>query len=82
MTHGAAAYLLGRLRLEVTGEWRAIVTYVRKVADRPAERKVAEVSGTGVRPMEPPAAYASVPRLVLGKDGQVTTWEPAPPDDP
>ncbi|QXJ25907.1 hypothetical protein AGRA3207_007476 [Actinomadura graeca] len=77
------AYLLAWLRLERTAEWRAIVTFPHVTGDPPAARRlVSEVSGRSVRPLEPPAAYAAVPRLRLTLDGTVEPWEPPPPGDP
>ncbi|MGP4030195.1 hypothetical protein [Actinomadura sp. 3N407] len=77
------AYLLAWLWMERGREWRAVVTYPHVTGDPPAARRVvADVSGHSVKPIEPPAAYADVPRLQLAADGTVGPWEPPPPSDP
>lgn len=76
------AYLLAWIRMEVTGEWRAVITYIRQVGEKPAERMLVDVSGQRLQQMMPPAAYASVPRLQLCADGTIQAWEPPPPSEP
>lgn len=43
---------------------------------------LAEVRGSPILPLEPPAAYADVPRLQLGADGTVGPWERLPLSEP
>lgn len=76
------AYLLAWVWMEVTGEWRAVITYIRQVGEKPPEQMLVDVSGRRLRQMKPPAAYASVPRLQLCADGAVRAWEPPPPSEP
>jgi hypothetical protein len=81
-THG---YLLAWRQHQHNSEWWAIVTYIhiQQTGHSPVgHRRVVEVHGRSVRPVEPPAAYAAVPRLVLDKDGTTRPWEPPPPAEP
>ncbi|KAB2347367.1 hypothetical protein F8566_20355 [Actinomadura rudentiformis] len=76
------AYLLAWMRMEITGEWRAIVTYIRQVGERPAERMLVNVGAGRVKPLMPPAAYKDVRRIQLCRDGDIRDWEPEPPAEP
>jgi hypothetical protein len=77
------AYLLAWVWQERTRDWLAIVSYPRVAGEPPAAHRVlTEVRGSSIRPLEPPAAYADVPRLQLGADGAVGPWEKPPPSEP
>jgi hypothetical protein len=70
------AFLLAWLRMETTGEWRAIVVYAHQPGTRPPQRKLVDVSGTRVRPIQARSEYTHVRRLCLGGDGKVTDLTP------
>jgi hypothetical protein len=58
------------------------VTYPRVSGDPPAiQRIVTNVRSGFIQPVQPPAAYADVPRLQFGADGTMGPWERQPPSD-
>ncbi|WP_433153114.1 hypothetical protein ACQPZ8_19590 [Actinomadura nitritigenes] len=60
-----------------------IVSYPRVAGEPPAAHQVlAEVRGSSILPLEPPSAYADVPRLQLGADGVVGPREKPSPSEP
>jgi hypothetical protein len=69
-----AGLLLAWIRHAVDGSWTALIVWIRRTSDG-HERKFVEVSGAAIRPLEAPAAYREVPRLLLDVDGTVRPWE-------
>jgi len=69
----APGFLLGWIRHDVSGEWHAIVVWIRVTGqDRPHHQKLLITSAAhGVKPMEGAHAYRHVPRLALRRDGTV-----------
>ncbi|KAB2350336.1 hypothetical protein [Actinomadura rudentiformis] len=68
----AHGYLLAWVKHEKTGEWRGVVTWTRVSGDRTNhQRLVITAEARGLRPMEAPAAYAGVPRLLLTTSGEI-----------
>jgi hypothetical protein len=73
----AVAYLLAWEQHEQDGSWWAWVTWIRERSGRPY-RHVTTVRAARLRPVEVPSAYETVPRRVLGLDGQIRPWSPPP----
>jgi hypothetical protein len=68
------ALLLGWLRSELTGEWAAIVVWVRTTGhgERVSHQKLLVTArGGSVHPLEGPGAYAKVPRFLHTRTGQL-----------
>ncbi|KAB2345920.1 hypothetical protein [Actinomadura rudentiformis] len=54
------------VRLELPGEWRAIVTWMKQEGDAPPEQMLVDVRAKSVQQL---AAFANVKRLQLHADG-------------
>src|ERR1700726_1556169 len=65
---------------ERDGSWYAWVSWVQSTGDPVGHRHhVVSVRADAVRRLENPAAYARVPRRVLGSDGRIRPWTAAAP---
>ena len=75
------AHLLCWERHERDGSWHAWVSIrVQSTGDPVRHRHhVVSVRADAVRRLENPAAYARVPRRVLGSDGRIRSWTAAGP---
>jgi hypothetical protein len=67
---GMTGHLLAWERHERDGSWWAWVSWVHD-AGRRRDHKVVLVRAGSLRPLEPPEAYRTVPRRVLGHDGRI-----------
>jgi hypothetical protein len=70
MSGGQVGHLLAWQRHEGDSTWWAWVSWVHDSGGRHVH-KVVQVQAATLRPLEPPDAYAAVPRRMLGLDGQV-----------
>jgi len=74
------AHLLCWEKHERDGSWHAWVSWVQSTGDPVRHRHhVVSVRADAVRRLENPAAYARVPRRVLGSDGRIRPWAAAAP---
>jgi hypothetical protein len=69
------AHLLAWEIHERDGSWHGWVMWVRWRNGEPF-RHVVAVDAAGIRAVEPPEAYARVPRRALGLDGVIRAWSP------
>ncbi len=67
---GMAGHLLAWERHERDGSWWAWVSWVHEAGGR-RDHKVVLVRAGSLRPLEPPEAYRTVPRRMLGHDGRI-----------
>ena len=78
MTGGVIGHLLCWESHERDGTWYAWVSWVQSAGDPVRHRhRVVSVRADGVRRLENPEAYMSVPRRTLGRDGRIRPWTPS-----
>jgi hypothetical protein len=70
MTGGMVGHLLAWERHERDGSWWAWVSWVHQSGGR-RNHKVVLVRAGSLSPLEVPEAYKTVPRRMLGEDGQI-----------
>jgi hypothetical protein len=74
---GIAGHLLCWEQHERDGSWHAWVSWIHSTGDPVRHRhKVVAVEAARLTPIEPPEAYAGVPRRVRGNDGRIRPWVP------
>jgi hypothetical protein len=71
----AVGHLLAWEQHERDGSWHGWISWVQSTGDPVRHRHhVVSLRAAALTPLEPPGAYADVPRRILGKDGRIRPW--------